>query len=66
MKAKPFYKNNKHNNNMDSKEKENTNEEELKHKLFRKRTVKRQPRKRKLPRLRKRSSLKNWRKPRRD
>ena len=38
MKAKPFYKNNKHNNNMDSKEKENINEE-----------VKRQPRKRKLP-----------------
>ena len=30
MKAKPFYKNNKHNNNMDSKEKENINEEELK------------------------------------
>lgn len=30
MKAKPFYKNNKHNNNMDSKEKENSNEEELK------------------------------------
>lgn len=29
MKAKPFYKNNKHNNNMDSKEKENINEEEL-------------------------------------
>ena len=28
MKAKPFYKNNKHNNNMDSKEKENINEEE--------------------------------------
>ena len=30
MKAKPFYKNNKNNNNMDSKEKENINEEELK------------------------------------
>ena len=30
MKAKPFYKNNKHNNNMDSKEKANINEEELK------------------------------------
>ena len=29
MKAKSFYKNNKH-NNMDSKEKENINEEELK------------------------------------
>ena len=29
MKAKPFYKNNKH-NNMDPKEKENINEEELK------------------------------------
>ena len=28
MKAKPFYKNNKHNNNMDSKEKENINEED--------------------------------------
>ena len=32
MKAKSFYKNNKH-NNMDPKEKENINEEELKSKL---------------------------------
>ena len=46
MKAKSFYKNNKH-NNMDSKEKENINEEELKAQDAKTKLVKKQQRKKK-------------------